>query len=478
MRSGVEKYNITGENTYNWDEKGFIIGQAARTQRIMTSEALEAGRITFASQDGSREFISLLACISATGVALPPALIYKGDSTTLQSSWIEDWVSEDLAHFAVSTNGWSCNALGLHWLQAIFHRYTIERAGRSRRLLIVDGHSSHVNLQFVELCDKLRILLLILPPHTTHRLQPLDVSLFGPLATFYTNGLNQLASNSLGMVSMTKRAFWSCFWSAWQQAFTEKNIASGFQKTGIWPINPEPMLAKLTRPASVMPNTPTDPKTPMTCRAVRRIGRVYRKAPTSIVANKVLRAAEKLSSQHAIDQHTINGLTQALRDEKKRRQRGKRLNLLGENDSGAQFFSPGRIQAAREWQTQKATNEATRQQEIANAKALAVTKKAQKEADKLQRSIASMRRRQLAAEVKVQKAINRQAQQELKQAASTIGTSKSGSYKQSGSTPKGPKPIRKQIDSINTEKSTAQQKEVVLVTSRGRHVHRPLRFDN
>jgi len=94
-------------------------------------------------------------------------------------------------------------------------------------------------------------------------------------------------------------------------------------------------------------------------------------------------------------------LTQALRDEKKRRQRGKRLNLLGENDSGAQFFSPGRIQAAREWQTQKATNEATRQQEIANAKALAVTKKAQKEADKLQRSITSMRRRQLAAEVKV-----------------------------------------------------------------------------
>jgi hypothetical protein len=39
--------------------------------------------------------------------------------------------------------------------------------------------------------------------------------------------------NSLGMVSMLKRAFWNVFLPAWKQAFSEKNIASGFEKTGI-----------------------------------------------------------------------------------------------------------------------------------------------------------------------------------------------------------------------------------------------------
>ena len=69
-------------------------------------------------------------------------------------------------------------------------------------------------MKFINTYDELRILLLILPSHSTHRLQSLDVSLFAPLATFYTNGLNQLLSNSLSMVSMTKRAFWSVFWPA------------------------------------------------------------------------------------------------------------------------------------------------------------------------------------------------------------------------------------------------------------------------
>ena len=73
----------------------------------MTREAHESGRITNTSQDGSREFISLLACISATGIALPPSLIFKGNSGSLQSSWVEDWNPEDLAHFAISSIGWS-----------------------------------------------------------------------------------------------------------------------------------------------------------------------------------------------------------------------------------------------------------------------------------------------------------------------------------------------------------------------------------
>ena len=199
----------------------------------MSLEALESGRITHASQDGNREFISLLACIGADGTALPPALIYKGNSGILQDTWVEDVNPNDEAFFAVSAKGWNCDILGLNWLEQIFQRYTKQKARNRTRLLIVDGHSSHMNLKFIDKCDNLRILLLLLSSHSTHRLQPLDVYLFAPLATFYTNGLNRLMFDSLGMINMSKRAFWSVFFPAWQQVFSEEKLTSAFEKTGI-----------------------------------------------------------------------------------------------------------------------------------------------------------------------------------------------------------------------------------------------------
>jgi hypothetical protein len=42
----IEKYQITAENIYNFNEKGFIIGFARSLKRIMAREALESGRIT------------------------------------------------------------------------------------------------------------------------------------------------------------------------------------------------------------------------------------------------------------------------------------------------------------------------------------------------------------------------------------------------------------------------------------------------
>jgi hypothetical protein len=82
----------------------------------MTKKAYEQGKIRYCQQDGSREFISLLACVCANGTALPPALIYQGASNDLQSSWIDDLNEREQAYFTASLNGLTCNELGLAWL--------------------------------------------------------------------------------------------------------------------------------------------------------------------------------------------------------------------------------------------------------------------------------------------------------------------------------------------------------------------------
>jgi hypothetical protein len=81
----------------------------------------------------------------------------------------------------------------------------------------------------------------------------------------------------------------------------------------------------------------------MTYRAIRRAQRQYRNTPDSPLLAKIFRGNKRLTAQHSIDQHVVKGLVTALKDEKKRRKRSKRLNLLGEEDSGPQFFNPGRI---------------------------------------------------------------------------------------------------------------------------------------
>jgi hypothetical protein len=114
-------------------------------------------------------------------------LIYQSESGLIQDTWLDDFDENgEAAYFAATQKGWTNENAGLYWLEHIFDRHTKAKAGNHRRLLIVDGHNSHVNMRFINYCDQNHILLAILPPHSTHRLQPLDVGLFAPLAQYYT----------------------------------------------------------------------------------------------------------------------------------------------------------------------------------------------------------------------------------------------------------------------------------------------------
>jgi multidrug efflux pump subunit AcrA (membrane-fusion protein) len=214
----------------------------------------------------------------------------------------------------------------------------------------------------------------------------------------------------------------------------------------------------------------------MTCRAVRRAQREFRNTPNSPLLDKIFRANERLAAQHSIDQHVVRGLTTALQDEKKRRKRGKRLNLLEEEDSGPQLFSPARIQTAREHQAIKEQAEQQRQQDIIDRKALAATRRQQKEDKKAQRAIIMAQKRQLAAELRAQKAAEKQAQKELKEATIQQHMENPGPKQQSTMPTKAQKTHKKQIKSSGCTTMVSQSEETILATSRGRRVQLPQRF--
>jgi hypothetical protein len=253
-------------------------------------------------------------------------------------------------------NGWSSDELRLQWLERVFHRHTKDKAGNRRHLLIVDGYSSHVNMKFIRWTDKHRIIIAIMPPHSTHRLQPLDVGLFQPLATAYSKEITKLMSDGYGLVSMTKRIFWSMFNSTWNASFTEKNIVSAFAKTGIFPYNPSVILDKITYPEPV-PELIIQEKTPVACVSIRRIYKAYRRSPTAKRLGFIFHSNIQLVAQHSIDLHTISGLIKSLKEEKKKRSHRKRLNLCGDENVGAQFYSPCIVRRAIAYSDKKKAEE-------------------------------------------------------------------------------------------------------------------------
>ena len=65
-----------------------------------------------------------------------------------------------------------------HFINCLSTRGGISR--ESRQLLIVDGYTSHVTLDAVVKAMDVGLDLLMLLSHTSHWLQPLDVSIFAP----------------------------------------------------------------------------------------------------------------------------------------------------------------------------------------------------------------------------------------------------------------------------------------------------------
>jgi hypothetical protein len=138
---------------------------------------------------------------------------------------------------------------------------------------------------------------------------------------------------------MSKRSFYEIFRPAWLESFTPDNIQGGFEKAGIWPFSPPIVLNAIARRPVIPPDAqgePTKPPpTPMTSKSIRRAQKTYKSNPTPENLDVIFRSQERLAAQHEVDKHVQSGLQATLKNEKKRRQRGKRLNLLGEEDSGA-----------------------------------------------------------------------------------------------------------------------------------------------
>jgi hypothetical protein len=231
---------------FNVDETGFALGTSLPSKVLINKE--EA--IGFKKISGRQEWITAIECVGASGVSLPPLIIFRAKDTN--TGWIPTSTPEKW-RFSTSSSGWTSDSHAYEWLTTLFEPETARKDGK-RRLLLLDGHGSHLTARFIAFCLNKSIDLVVLPPHTSHILQPLDVGLFGPLKRALSTEIDRLFR--LDTRRIPRIEWTTAYITARSRAFTTRNVESAFRASGIYPLSPITILSTLRMPSSTPPTTP------------------------------------------------------------------------------------------------------------------------------------------------------------------------------------------------------------------------------
>ncbi|CAF3908070.1 unnamed protein product [Rotaria sp. Silwood1] len=162
---------------FNCDETGFS-DITQRKHVIVTSST----RYVFEKHGGSgKQYTTALIAISAAGQVISPFIIYSGK--VLMNMWCKG--GPDGSRYAVTKKGWINSCSFEYCLREMFIPAT-QHLNRPL-LLVMDGHNAYMNINIVQMMKQHNIVCLILPPHCTHTLQPIDVVVFNNVKTDWSN---------------------------------------------------------------------------------------------------------------------------------------------------------------------------------------------------------------------------------------------------------------------------------------------------
>ena len=240
LQACIEKYDLTDKPhlIFNVDEKGISINH--KPPNVIASVDICPQSVT----SGKGKTVTILGCGSASGVAIPPFFVFPGKR-----------MNSDLLHGStpgaaatLSETGWSNSEVFRTYLETHFLKFIPGRSGE-KVLLILDGHRSHVSVGLVDWAKTHDIILFILPAHTSHILQPLDVACYGPFQRMYDFQCHRLIRQT--SAAITRYNVSEIASKVYSRALSAENLQAGFKKTGIYPLNMSAIPSEYMVPSEV-----------------------------------------------------------------------------------------------------------------------------------------------------------------------------------------------------------------------------------
>ncbi|KIJ32512.1 hypothetical protein M422DRAFT_184412 [Sphaerobolus stellatus SS14] len=176
----IFKYEIPVENIYNTDEKGI---QLRGGRKSSTTEWIfvATDQNHYILKGDSLLLITFIETVCANGTLCSPGVIMPPGA-------MREWyMVEGIGCFSQSANGWTDNLICHQWFEKAFIPCAKSRNISGKPILLIsDGHQSHETPEMRTLAFDNCIILYSLPPKITHKLQSLDVGVFGTLQAAWT----------------------------------------------------------------------------------------------------------------------------------------------------------------------------------------------------------------------------------------------------------------------------------------------------
>ncbi|EEA20812.1 hypothetical protein TMatcc_000803 [Talaromyces marneffei ATCC 18224] len=359
VRDAISEYRILPEDIYNFDETGFAMGLCSSAKVITGSDRYAWPKLL---QPGNQEWVTAIEATNSTGWAIPSYIIFKAKKN-VRLGWFDDLPSD--WRIDISENGWTTDQIGLEWLKTHFIPYINGRSMGSYRMLILDGHGSHLTAEFDRTCTENNIIPICMPPHSSHLLQPLDVGCFAVLKRHYGQQVEQRMRH--GFNHIDKLDFLMAFPQARTEAYTARTIQNSFVATGLVPFNPDRVIQQL----NIRLKTPTPPpsrssNTQSSClQTLQNIRQFVRQTttitkrinertgtPNQVIDQAIMRiskAYEITMNDLVLVRKEIHDLRAANEKEKQKRQKSKKQISIeqGITREEAQALVQGQIEASQ-----------------------------------------------------------------------------------------------------------------------------------
>ena len=235
----VSSEKIAPFNMFNMDETGLQL--TTRQGYVIAQKGSK--RVPQLSSGEKGKTVSVVACCSATGVFLPPYVIFKG---VRRREELGDGLPPG-SEFSLTDSGYAQTQTF-----KLFMEFFVKHvAPGEKKLLIMDGHRSHVDAEAVEVAERNNVIIMLRPAHTSHELQSLDKAVFKSLKAAFYEQSRYWHQQHPGR-SLNKLTFSSIFTPAWNKSANRENAVKGFQATGIYPINPHAIADSAFAPSDLL----------------------------------------------------------------------------------------------------------------------------------------------------------------------------------------------------------------------------------
>lgn len=237
------------QRIYNCDEAAFLL--CPKTGKVLAPRGCKD--VYEIVQGSDKESLTVLMTVRADGVVCPPFIVYP--YVRLPSELVNN--SPKSWGLGKSKSGWMNGETFYEFIANIFFPWLQQNQVDLPIILFMDGHKSHLTLHLSKFCAENGIILIALPPNSTHIMQPCDVSLFKVMKLKWKQLVHEWrVSNSHKAV--TKITFAKMFEGV-VRSISSECISNGFRRCGLYPFNPDAVdyskCDKLTEEANMFDST-------------------------------------------------------------------------------------------------------------------------------------------------------------------------------------------------------------------------------